>query len=197
MVDQPVKNLYEYLLVLDIEEELRNRISIIKKGFYDLHKVPSALTGRPNITLARFESTEMLEQKIMNRLNGISSGIKPFSVELENFGSYPMHSIFISIINQGHLNELVLKLKEARSLMKRSGKDPHFVEEPLVPIAIRLWKEKYMQVIQEYSCKKFYGKFLADNMLLLKRREQEKKYSIAKRFQFECIPVKSAQGILF
>ena len=196
-MEGPAKNLYEYLVVLDIEEELRNRIINAKREFYDRHKVPSSLTGRPNVTLARFESTEMLEQKIMNRLHVISSGIKPFSVELKNFGSYPMHSIFINIINQGPVNELVLKLKGARTLMKRSGKDPHFVEEPLVPVAIRLWKEKYKEVIGEYSGKKFYGKFLADNMLLLKRGVQENKYKIAGKFYFECLPVKNGQGVLF
>jgi 2'-5' RNA ligase len=196
-MDAPGKDLYEYLVVLDIEEEVRNGVTAIKNEFYDRHKVPSALTGRPNITLARFESSEMLEPKIMNRMYGISSRIKPFSVELENFGSYPMHSIFINIINQGPINELVLKLKEARSLMKRSGKDPHFVEEPLVPVAIRLWKEKFKEVISEYSVKKFSGKFPADSMLLLKRGMQENKYKIAKKFQFECFPVKGAQGVLF
>ena len=196
-MEKPVKDLYEYLVVLDIEEELRNRITNIKKEFYEHHKVLSSLTGRPNVTLARFESTEMLEQKIMNRLQVISSCIKPFSVELQNFGSYPMHSIFINIINQGPVNELVLKLKGARTLMKRSGKDPHFVEEPLVPVAIRLWKEKYKEVIAEYSNKKFYGNCLADSMLLLKRGIQENKYKIAGKFHFECLPVKNAQGVLF
>jgi 2'-5' RNA ligase len=197
MGEEVVKNLYEYLVVLDIEEELRDRIITIKKEFYDRHKIPSALIGKPNVTLARFESTEMLEPKIMSRLQLISSGIKPFSVELQNFGSYPMHSLFINIINQGHVNELVLKLKGARTLMKRSGKDPHFVEEPLVPVAIRLWKEKYKEVITEYSNKKFYGKFHADSMLLLKRGVQENKYKIAGRFQFECLPVINGQGVLF
>ena len=196
-MEKPVKDLYEYLVVLDIEEELRNRITSIKKEFYLNHKVLSALTGRPNVTLARFESSEMMDQKIKNRLQVISSVIKPFSVVLENFGSYPMHSIFINIINQGPVNELVLKLKGARTLMKRSGKDPHFVEEPLVPVAIRLWKEKYKEVIAEYSTKKFYGNFLADSMLLLKRGFEENKYKIAGRFHFACLPVRDAQGLLF
>ena len=197
MVEVPAKNLFEYLVVLEIEEELRNKVTGIKKEFYDRHKVPSSFTGRPNVTLARFESTELLEQKILNRLQVISSAIKPFSVELQNFGSYPMHSIFINIINQGHVNDLVLKLKEARTLMKRSGKDPHFVEEPLVPVAIRLWKEKYKEVITEYSNKKFYGKFYAGSMLLLKRGGQENKYKIVRKFQFECLPVNNVQGVLF
>ena len=196
-MEKPAKELYEYLVVLDIKQELRDKIIAIKKDFYDKHQVASCLTGRPNVTLARFESTEMLEQKIMNRLQGISASIKPFCVELENFGSYPMHSIFINILNQGHINELVLKLKGARILMKRSGKDPHFVEEPLVPVAIRLWKEKYKEVIGDYSAKKFSGKFMADSMLLLKRGVQENKYKIARKFHFECLPVSNAQGVLF
>ena len=49
----------------------------------------------------------------------------------------------------------------------------------------------------EFSNKHFTGRFIADQMLLLKRGEGDKNFIVARRFQFENLPVATKQGELF
>jgi hypothetical protein len=74
---------------------------------------------------------------------------------------------------------------------------PHFILEPYVTIARRLLPWQYEKGWLEYSHKNFTGRFIADGMLLLKRPVGTLKYEIAKRFEFENLPVAIKQGDLF
>ncbi len=76
----------EYLLVLDPHEELRNKIRQVKKQFYDMYQAPSALYGKPHITLVNFVQFEMMEDRLVNHLKTIAMGYTPFKVELKDYG---------------------------------------------------------------------------------------------------------------
>jgi hypothetical protein len=195
--EMPGYRLYEYLLLLDPHEELRNRIERNRKELVERYHLQQPPTGRPNVSLVRFSATQMMEEKIIHRLQLIAMEEKPFVVELKDYGSYPMHAIFIRIANQPRVLELIKDLKQARRLMKTAGEDPHFLLDPQIPLAGRIPKEKYLEAMKEYLHKKFTGRFLADAFLLLKRAKNEKRYQVVKRFDFECIPVATAQGVLF
>lgn len=60
-ITMPGYRVYEYLLVLNPHEELRNRIAQIKKEFHEAYGASSATkafgTGRPHVTLVNFFST--------------------------------------------------------------------------------------------------------------------------------------------
>ena len=189
--------LYEYLLVLNPHEELRNKIEKSRQELEGKYHIQQPHTGRPNVTLVRFTTTKVMEEKIIHRLRFIAMEEKPFVVELKDFGSYPMHAIFICIANQPRVLALIKNLKSARRLMKAGGEDPHFLLDPQMALAGRLPKEKYLEAMKEYLHKRFTGRFLADSYLLLKRARNEKRYQVVKRFEFECIPVSAAQGVLF
>ena len=193
----PGYRLYEYLLVLDPHEELRNRIEKSRKELVEKYSIVQPPPGRPNITLVRFSATQMMEERIIHRLQLVAMEEKPFVVELKDFDSYPMHAIFIRIANQPRILQLIKNLKQARALMKAAGEDPHFLLDPQMALAGRLPKEKYLEAMKEYLHKKFTGRFLADAFLLLKRDKNEKRYQVVKRFNFECLPVSTAQGVLF
>lgn len=189
--------LNEYLLILDPHEELRQRIEKCRKELTDRFQIQQPATGRPNICLVRFSATGRQEERIVQRLRLIAMEEKPFLVELRDFGSYPMHAIFIQIANQPRVLELIRKLKQARPLMKAGGEAPHFLSDPQIALAGRLSKEKYLEAMKEYLNKKFSGRFVADAFLLLKRSKKEKKFEVAGRFNFEFMPVSAAQGVLF
>jgi hypothetical protein len=74
---------------------------------------------------------------------------------------------------------------------------PHFILEPHLTIARKLLPWQYERGWQEYSHKHFTGRFIADAMLLLKRPVRASKYEIARRFEFENLPVVTKQGELF
>ena len=195
----PGYRVYEYLLVLNPHEELRNRIIEIKKGFYDKYKAETARWGKPHITLVNYLQHAMLEDRILNRLEIIAMGYNPIKVELKDYGSFPSHTIYINITSKMPIQGLVKTIRaEAQRLMKLNDDNkPHFILEPHLTIARKLLPWQYEKSWLEYNHKHFTGRFIADGMLLLKRPVGELKYQIVKRFEFQNLPVTTKQGELF
>jgi 2'-5' RNA ligase len=190
--------LCEYMLVLSPHEELRNRIIQVRKEFSDTYQAPMALGAKPHLALARFTQLEMLEERIVNRLKTVGMGYPTFKVELKDFGSYPSHTLFINVITKGPIQNLVREVKESQRLMKLDNEHkPHFIDEPQMTIARKLLPWQYEKGWLEYSHRHFTGRFIADSMLLLKRRAGDKAYQIAQRFEFMNLPVSTKQGELF
>ena len=50
----PGYRIFEYLLVLNPHEELRNKVMKVRQEFNDEYRVSTALGGKPNIILANF-----------------------------------------------------------------------------------------------------------------------------------------------
>ena len=195
----PGYRVYEYLLVLNPHEELRNRIMQVKQDFYDSYKAGSAIWGKPHVTLVNFLQYEMMEERIVSRLNAIAMGYHPIKVELKDFGSFPAHTIYINITSKLPIQSLVKEIRhEAQRLFKLNDDNkPHFILEPNLTIARRLQPWQYEKGREEYSQKHFTGRFIADGMLLLKRPIGESKYQIVQRFEFMNLPVHVKQGSLF
>jgi len=199
----PGYRVYEYLLVLNPHEELRNRIIQVKKEFYDAYKastVPKAFgSGKPHVTLANFLQYEMMEERLVNRLKTIAMGYYPIKVELKDYGSFPSHTIFINVISKMPIQNLVKEIRsQAQRLMKLNDENkPHFIMDPHLTIARKLKPWQYEKGWLEYSNKHFTGRFIADGMLLLKRPAGEMKYQVVERFSFQNLPVVTKQGDLF
>ena len=193
----------EYLLILNPHEELRNKVQQVKKEFYETYHdasrgAPTALGGKPHVTLVRFTQLALMEERIVQRLRAIAMGYCPFKVELKDFGSFPSHSIFINVTSKLPIRGLVNEIKDIQRLMKLDKENkPHFIDEPYLPIARKLLPWQYEKGWLEYSNKSFTGRFVADAMLLLKRREGEMAWQIAERFAFQNLPVAIRQGQLF
>src|ERR1700722_12881490 len=188
----------EYMLILNPHEELRNKIQQVKKEFYDSYQAPTALGGKPQVTLVRFTQLALMEERIVQRLRTIAMGYCPFKVELKDFGSFPSHTIFINVTSKLPVRGLINEIKDIQRLMKQD-KDhkPHFIDEPYMPVARKLLPWQYEKGWLEYSNKSFTGRFVADAMLLLKRREGEMAWQKAERFAFQNLPVAIRQGQLF
>ena len=171
----------------------------VKKTFYDKYKAENARLGKPHITLINFLQYEMMEERILNRLNVVAMGYHPIKVELKDYGSFPSHTIYINITSKLPIQGLVKTIRsETQRLMKFDDDNkPHFIMEPHITIARRLKPWQYEQGWLEYSHKHFTGRFIADAMLLLKRPHGEMKYEIVKRFEFQNLPVTTKQGDLF
>ncbi len=187
----------EYMLVLDLPETLRHKIENARKGMVEKFKIDQPKTGRPHISLARFIVPQMLEEKTLYRMQVIAMGQSPFRIDLKNYAGYPMHSICIPLENQQPVLQLIKKLKESRQLMKTGGTDPYFLTDPTIPLLAKLDKKIYLDIMKEYEQRSFTGRFVADSILILKRRVGEKKYQIARRFEFQGLQVEARQGLLF
>ena len=188
----------EYLLVLKPNSDLQEKIMYVKKEFSKEYKVASSVFSKTNITLVKFVQFEMLEEKLINRVKLIASGYHPFKVSLKDFGSLPSHTLFINIESKQQVQNLVKALKAVQQLMKMDKNNkPHFMDNPHLVIARKLLPWQYEKGWLDYSHKYFTGHFIAENMLLLKKREGEKYYQAIQQFEFLNLPVNIKQGQLF
>jgi 2'-5' RNA ligase len=188
----------EYLLVLTPHEELRNRIISIRKEFQEAYPGQHSIWGRPHLALSKFSQLEMLEERVLNRMKVIAMGLQPIKIELRDFGSFPTHTIYIQATSKEPIRAVLKGLREMQRLMKLDKDNkPHFMDEPHIPIARKLLPWQYEKGWLEYSQRHFTGRFIADGMLLLKRREGEKAWQISQRFEFQNLPVSIRQGELF
>jgi len=195
----PGYRVYEYLLVLNPHEELRNKIMQVKKEFHDTYKAATALGGKPQLGLVTFTQYGMMEERITNRLRTVAMSYPPFKVELKDFGSFPSHTIYINVTSKVPVQGLIKEIRsETQRLMKlNDDHKPHFIMEPHFTIARKLLPWQYEKSWLEYSNKHFTGKFIADSMVLLRRPEGEMKYHAIERFEFKNMPVTTRQGELF
>jgi 2'-5' RNA ligase len=198
-ITMPGYKVYEYLLVLSPHEELWNKILKVKQEFAEKYKSDTARWGKPHIALLNFVQYNMMEERIMSRLNTIAMGYPPFKVELKDFASYPTHNIHINVISKAPIRNLVKEIRsQAQKLMKFDDENkPYFILEPHITIGRKLQPWQYEKGWLEYSNRNFTGRFIADSMLLLKRPVDEMKYQIANRFEFQNMPVTTKQGELF
>lgn len=198
IISLPGYRVYEYLLVLQPHEELRNQIQTIKKEFADKYRAPIASQTKPHIALVNFYAYQMTQERIVNRIGATAMGITPFKVELSGFGSFPSHTIYANVTTKVPLQNLVKELKVAQSLMTlNKDHKPHFIEESHLTICRKLKPWQFEQGWLEYSHRHFSGRFIADSMILLKRPAGEKGYQPIMRFEFQALAVNTKQGSLF
>ena len=198
LVSIPGYAVNEYVLVLAPHQELWNRIQKVKEEFHDKYKALNARWSKPHITLASFTQLEMMEERIVNRLKTVAMGYHPFKVELKDFGSFPTHSIYINVATKEPIRNLVKLIKPWQKLMRLDNDHkPYFPDEPNIPIARKLMPWQYEKGWLEYSHKHFTGRFIADTMLLLKRRTGDKAYQVLQRMPLQNLPVDIVQGELF
>ena len=195
----PGYRINEYLLVLNQPEELWQKIMKIKEGFADKYKNEIAKFTKPHIPLINWVNLELMEDRMMQRLQTISMGVTPFKVELKDYGSFPSHTIFINVVSKVPVQLLMKEIKQAQKLMTLNRENkPHFIETPYISICRKLKPWQYEEGWLEYSHRQFTGRFIAESMLLLKKPAGQKiKFQIAKRFEFQNLPVTTKQGNLF
>ncbi|MBC7867688.1 MAG: 2'-5' RNA ligase family protein [Gloeobacteraceae cyanobacterium ES-bin-316] len=191
--------MYEYQLVLNPHEALRDKIMQVKQYFFDSYKNDAAVYGKPHICLSNFVQYQMLEERLVNRLKIIAMGFPPVKIELRDYGSFPSHTIYINITSKVPFQALVKNIRtEAQRLMKLNDENkPHFIMEPNITIARKLKPWQYEKGWLEFSNMHFTGRFIADGMLLLRRPLGEVKYHVIQRFEFQNLPVSTKQGELF
>ncbi len=189
----------EYLLLIQPRKDLSDAIMDIKQSFYDKYKAPEAIKGRPHITLVNFVQYTGYEERIRHRLRNLAITKAPVCIELMDYGSFPSHTIYINIISRLAVQNLVKNIRtEMQQLLKLNNDNkPHFILEPHLTIARKLKPWQYEKSWLEFTNKNFSGKFIANNMILLKKAAAETKYSIVEKFEFQNIPVAAKQVQLF
>jgi len=197
MNPQNIYDYNEYLLVLNPHEDLCNKIFEIKKEFSRNYKALTAIYSKPHVTLVNFLQFEMREERLVNHLNNVAASYHPFKIDLKDYGSFPTHSIFINVASKLPVKNLIKELKPAQHLMTLDKENkPHFIDNPYLTISRGLLPWQYEKGWLEFSHRHFTGRFVANNMLLMKRKKGEK-YQLVKKFDFLDLPPKAQPAELF
>jgi len=193
----PGYTLCEYQLVLQPHEELRNKINKVRGEFAEKYKIPGSPNGAIHISLARFTQLQMMEDRLCNRFRMIAMAMPAFKVALNGFASFPTHTLYINVESKAAVQMVTKQLKTAQRLMKTAEHKPHFIDDPFIPVALKLLPWQYEQGWLEYSHRQFSGRFIAKSMQLLRRFQGGKAYQPIKHFEFLNMPVVTMQGQLF
>ncbi|HEX7756103.1 MAG TPA: 2'-5' RNA ligase family protein [Niabella sp.] len=189
----------EYLLLLEPHEDLSNRILQEKHLFYEKYKAPDAIRGKPHITLVQYTHYGETEERIRQKLRSKAKEWSPFYVDLMDYGSFPAHTIYINVASRLSIQNLVKSIRTDTQALMKLDKDhkPHFILEPHITIARRLKPWQYESGWLEYCHKHFTGKFMAQQMTLLKRSSPDTPYRLVERFQFRGLQLLPKQTALF
>ncbi len=103
----------EYLLVLNPSESLRNKILNVKQEFHEKYKTTLSPT-KPHITLVRFFTWQIAEERLIQHIHSIAMGTSPFKIDMKDYGSFPSHTIYINIATKNAIQNLVKELRAAR-----------------------------------------------------------------------------------
>lgn len=188
----------EYMVVLQPHEDLYQKIMNIKRGFSTAYENSMATALKPHISLVRFLQYEMKEPHLHNRLKMLAMAMPAFKLELDGFGSFPSHTIYIKVQTQEAVKMISRKLRSAQSLMTINKENkPLFLHEPHIAIARKLLPWQYEKGWQEYSGRHFHASFIADQLLFLKRPNGTKAWQVVDHLKMMNLPVETRQGDLF
>lgn len=188
----------EYLLIVQPHEDLYNKIMLIKQSFAEKYDCPLAAYTKPHITIINFVQWEMQELKLINRLKNVVATNNPFLVTINGFGSFPTHTIYANIQTKNNLVGLVKSMKPVQSILTLDSKNkPHFITEPHLTIARKLLPWQYEKAWLEYSNTPFTASFMVNELVLLKRQVDTKKYTVATSFPLLNQLKESTQATLF
>ncbi|WP_114792093.1 2'-5' RNA ligase family protein [Niabella yanshanensis] len=189
----------EYLLLIEPRKDLSDAITEIKKAFYNRYKTQEALKGKPHLTLVNYKQYTSFESRIVQKLRTISVRLSPIAIDLQDYGSFPSHTIYINVVSRSTVQNLVKNIRTHLQGLMKMDKDnkPHFIMEPHITIARRLKPWQYEQGWLDYSHQSFSGRFIANTMVLLRRETPDQKYELVHRFEFQGMAVGASQAVLF
>lgn len=179
---------YTYRLVLLPHEEFRKKLMKVRKEFaekYQLRNYPKAAF----LTLVKFEQFAMMESRIIQKLESLTMRQRGFVVEVNGYGSYPDHSIFLNISNTSNVRNLVHDLQSLKSLMHSVNGKPYFIRDIHFQIGSGLKPWQYENGWKDYQKRHFTGSFVSEELLLLKHVPDSPNFEILRRFEFRNIAV--------
>lgn len=165
------EQLYEYLILLSPNGFTRERLITEKKYFSEVYENADAAHSLPHITLANFLYYESSQNAITHPLELLAQKSNRIKVVLENYKWFSSHTIYFNVKYKIDIQQLVRKITKAiKGHIKADNKNaPHFILTPHLTLCKGMTKEQYQKSLAEYSEQIFSDKFIATEMLVLKR----------------------------
>lgn len=165
--------LYEYLLVVNPDAAVHDKVLAQKQEFYDEYREKAAIKTGPHIIVASFLAREAMEETLIRWIQRICDQQPPFTVTLNNYSGFPPHTIYLRVQDPLPFLHLAQKLKAVDDLVRSSSCPPvRLIAKPHLSIARRLPEPVYTKAMFSYSQKTFHESFLVNDLRLLRRAHQ-------------------------
>ena len=162
--------LIDYLLIAAPCREVMQKIMEEKEVFNRHYLRSDTVGGKPGITISNFFAREEMEDTMVRWMQRIVGEQKSFSVMLNNYSGYPLHTVFLRVQDPSPFKHLALQLKPIDSYITSNGCPPaKFVSYPHLTIARDLEEGVYEIAIREYAGKEFNVSFNIERLVLLRR----------------------------
>ena len=191
------QELNEYRVVLVPPPVFQEKVRRIKSDFSAKYRTAFSAHAAC-MSLVYFKQFNGNEDMVIRKLAANAAKQRPLRIEMNDFGSYPTHSIFIDTGSKKQVQKIVDIIRPLQHLMKTSKENkPHFITGPHINIAKKLLPWQYEQAWSEYEYLHFSGSFIAAEVSLLKKAPSENFYHTVGTFAFLGEPEKIVQPELF
>lgn len=161
-----------YLTAIIPPKELSEQIAEIRKEVSERYNVYAALKPPVHITLYRpLTIDDANEEQLIGLLKPVSYGHEPFMINLLNFDSFNIQTLFIAAVKNPLLSNLQ---KNISAIYSKNKIDPKEIKSnttfhPHITIAFRdIPPEVFPEIWKEYKNKKFKRSFRVEHFSLLK-----------------------------
>lgn len=182
MIERGFQGMEEYHLLVQPGLDICAMIKAEKQYLYDQFPEYNTGTG-PEIVLGVFLAREAMEETLIRWIQRVCVRSASFMVSLNNYSSFPPHTIYLRVQDHHPFVELTKQLNIIDEYI-RSGGSPgvRWHNRPYLNIGGRLTEAQYEKAIREYAPKTFNVSFLASELILVKRRSVAETGKLVNRF---------------
>ena len=180
------KIVFEYLLIISLDKITSSEIFELKKYLRIKYGCEHAASAIPHITLINFIQLENNEERILKYLKRFSESINPFEIQLNGFGQFPPHTIYVNVLTKTPIVEIVKDMQtKFRKILQLTERDkPIFIKTPHVTIARKMTASQHDKAWQEFKEEKYMSTFQTSEMSLLRRAVSGGRYETIATFPF-------------
>jgi 2'-5' RNA ligase len=161
-----------YFLAIVPPEPILSEAQAWKEHFKEVYNSKASFNSPPHITLHMpFRWKAKKEKLLTDTLTSFASSVKPFDLELKDFGAFPPRVVFLNVVDN---NDLITLQKNLERFCKKEFQlfNANRLDQPYHPhltLAFRdLKEEMYTKAWEEFSEKKYRQSFLCNSICILK-----------------------------
>lgn len=193
----PAYPINQYMVIIRPPYPVEQRIRKIKNELKEDFSLQSLQLQGGYILIARFSQYAQLEQKLTDKIKLIAMEAAPFKIELNDYFSHPDHVVGLKIANTAGIQKVQKSFREDQRLLHVPGQSAYFNAYPALSLASRLQPEQYGAIWKKYKNRHFHASFVANHMILLRKKAGSPQWLVIDELHFQNLPVHSRQGVLF
>ncbi|MCL6523247.1 MAG: 2'-5' RNA ligase family protein [Thermoflavifilum sp.] len=170
------RGLIEYLLAAPIHGRLLECIQAERVAFSQQFGQLTT-TSEILVWLIHFWQWKTEEKKLIPQIRQVVASLHPVLLEVNGFGFMPTHSIYIKIVNQSNIAEIVKAFRPIQAQLKSSWAKPHLITEPYFLFASRLKPWQYEQSFPVYQQQSLTGRCMVNQLSLWSKTSTQNSFT--------------------